>query len=303
MPMAIPLIAAYASISAGIAATGFIGGLMIAGGAMTAMGALTHDKTLSQWGGVLSLAGGVASLADGAWSASAESIAADSGVGLATDGAETALTPEQLNAGNPVDAAASAAVDGGAAVPAPTPGAPITPGGMLTTATPPPNGMLDPLDTSLPEAGGPPATVAPTQPTLNAPGGQPATSSVTAPAPAAPSAPAATATASPTQPAVAPDAVTAPGINKLPPSTVKAPPTYTGNYVKDFITWASDKPENARIAQAGSGLLTAGMNYYGQQDAVKTSIALQEAANQRARDRINSSTRGLAVPTYQPRKG
>lgn len=89
----------------------------------------------------------------------------------------------------------------------------------------------------------------------------------------------------------------------MPPSTVKAPPTYTGNYVKDFITWASDKPENARIAQAGAGMLSQGFGDYAKQDAVKTSIALQEAANQRARDRINASTRGLAVPTYQPRKG
>lgn len=285
MPMAIPLIAAYASISAGIAATGFIGGLMIAGGAMTAMGALTHDKTLSQWGGVLSLAGGVASLADGAWSASAESIAADSGVGLATDGAETALTPEQLNAGNPVDAAASAAVDGGAAVPAPTPGAPITPGGMLTTASPPPNGMLDPLDTAATEAGGPAATVAPprtVQPTLDTPGGQTAVPSATAP----------------TTPAPAAAAPVAPSVTQQPPAV--KPVDTTGGLAQPYVTFAK---ENPRLVQAGSGLLTAGMNYYGQQDAVKTSIALQEAANQRARDRINSSTRGLAVPTYQPRKG
>jgi hypothetical protein len=63
------------------------------------------------------------------------------------------------------------------------------------------------------------------------------------------------------------------------------------------MDWAKQNP---RLVQAGSGLLTAGMNYYGQQDAIKTSLALQEAAAQRSRDRINASTRGLPVPTYQP---
>ena len=40
-------------------------------------------------------------------------------------------------------------------------------------------------------------------------------------------------------------------------------------------------------------------NYYGQQDAVKTQIALTEAARQRQRDRLNASVVGVQVPTWK----
>lgn len=310
MPMALPLIAAYASISAGVAlgtatfASALIGGLMITGGAMTAMGALTHDKTLSQWGGVLGLAGGVAGLANGAWSTAANEVATQSGMDLAADAAPG--TANALGgAGNAAVSGMDAAADGMASTIGGT-FAPVAPGGLLASATPPPNGMVDPLDTSLPEAGGPATTTAPTQPGLTPLTGQPVAPSATAPAPAvgpAAATPAGTAQPVPTQAAVAPDAVTAPGVNRLPSATVKPTPVYTGNYAKDFVTWAGATPENARLAQIPAGAVGMLGKYYGDQDNVKTQIALQEAANQRARDRINASTRGLAVPTYQPRKG
>lgn len=55
---AIGVIGAVSSISAGIAAGGFLGGLLIAGGIAGAIGAVTGNKTLSLIGGLSSLAGG-----------------------------------------------------------------------------------------------------------------------------------------------------------------------------------------------------------------------------------------------------
>jgi hypothetical protein len=72
--------------------------------------------------------------------------------------------------------------------------------------------------------------------------------------------------------------------------------------VKDGFKWASKTDANARVAQTGAGVVGMIGKYYGDQDTVKTQIALQEAAAQRARDRLNASVKGVTVPAYQPRK-
>lgn len=56
---AVALIGAAGSISAGISAGGFLGGLMIAGGIASALGALTGNETLSMLGMGFSLASGI----------------------------------------------------------------------------------------------------------------------------------------------------------------------------------------------------------------------------------------------------
>lgn len=56
---AIAVFGAFASVSAGLAAGGLMGGLMIAGGVMSGLGAITGNKTLSSLGMIAGLAGGV----------------------------------------------------------------------------------------------------------------------------------------------------------------------------------------------------------------------------------------------------
>jgi hypothetical protein len=56
---AIAVFGAFGSISAGLAAGGLMGGLMIAGGVMSGLGAITGNKTLSSLGMLAGLAGGV----------------------------------------------------------------------------------------------------------------------------------------------------------------------------------------------------------------------------------------------------
>ena len=66
---AVALIGAVASVSAGVAAGGLLGGMMIAGGVMTGLGTLTGNKKLTRIGAVLGLAGGIGSMISNASSA------------------------------------------------------------------------------------------------------------------------------------------------------------------------------------------------------------------------------------------
>lgn len=246
MPMAIPLLAAAGSISAGIAAGGIIGGMMIAGGAMTAIGTLAKDKSLVKWGGLLSLAGGVAGLATGAWSTAAETLASESS-SLAGGFGEAGLA----------EGALSSVAEGGLM------GNPLTNPGAFTGG----EGMLT-------SAGG-----APVEAMLSAGQGYAVpTGAMSAQAPAAIPTP------------QAPNVAQAPAIK---------PVDTTGGALQPAVDFAKANP---RLVQAGTGLLSAGMNYYGAQDAAKESMRLQEEAQQRARDRMNASVAGVRVPTYQ-RKG
>lgn len=132
MPMAIPLIAAGASIYAGVAAATMgamvAGGVMIAGGAMTAIGAVTKNQRLMKIGGIVSLVGGVGALATGALSALAsEASVAPTSVQSAIGGAaqDGLLAAEQAAAGSGAGAAPMAAEAGGATGAADTAAAPI----------------------------------------------------------------------------------------------------------------------------------------------------------------------------------
>lgn len=255
MPMAIPLLAAAGSISAGIAATGIIGGMMIAGGVMTAVGTLSGNKKLAKWGGLLSLAGGVAGMATGAWTAAADGIAAESmsGMDLAADAA--------AGSGNSIATAGEGLLSsvGPMADAAGAMTSPVSPGGEFASAD---------LATA-PSLGQAPPGQAPTAATPTA---------ATAPTPATIAAP------------------KAPNVSQV----ASAPPVdTTGGALQPAMDWAKANP---RLVQAGTGLLSAGLNYYGAQDAAKESIRLQEEAAQRSRDRINSTVTGVRMPTYK-RKG
>ena len=75
-----------------------------------------------------------------------------------------------------------------------------------------------------------------------------------------------------------------------------------GEKLSNAADWAQ-KGNNPRLVQAGAGLLSAGLGAYGQQEAIKTQIQLQEEADARRRQRLNDSVRGVTVPVYQPRGG
>ena len=72
-----------------------------------------------------------------------------------------------------------------------------------------------------------------------------------------------------------------------------------GGLLKDSMAWMEKNP---RITEAGAGLLKAGLGAYGQAEAAKDQIRMQEEAQARARKRMNDSIQGVTVPVYQ-RKG
>jgi hypothetical protein len=74
-----------------------------------------------------------------------------------------------------------------------------------------------------------------------------------------------------------------------------------GDTLKSGVDWATKNQTNARITQAGAGLLQAGLGAYGQQEATKEQIKQQEEAQARARQRLNDSIKGVRVPVYQPK--
>ena len=71
-----------------------------------------------------------------------------------------------------------------------------------------------------------------------------------------------------------------------------------GDKLSGAVEWAK-QGNNARLVQAGSGILSAGLGAYGQQEAIKEQIKLQEEAQARARQRLNDSVTPLRVPTYK----
>lgn len=95
------------------------------------------------------------------------------------------------------------------------------------------------------------------------------------------------------------------GPSAMPPGGGAAAPSgmlqSMGDTLKSGVDWATKNQANARITQAGAGLLQAGLGAYGQQAAVKEQIKLQEDAQLRARQRLNDSIKGVRVPVYQPK--
>lgn len=73
----------------------------------------------------------------------------------------------------------------------------------------------------------------------------------------------------------------------------------TGGILKDSMAWMEKNP---KLTQAGAGLLTAGLGAYGQEQALKEQLRMQDEQRERARKRLHDSVMGVAVPTYQ-RKG
>lgn len=113
MPAAIVFAAGALSASAGIAAGGIIGGMMLAGGALSMIGAVTGNKYATRYGGYLSLAGGVAQIG----SKMAESLAAETAKSAMQEGASSAATDALAQSAAPMaetaatDVAATAATD------------------------------------------------------------------------------------------------------------------------------------------------------------------------------------------------
>lgn len=286
MPMAIPLLAAYGAVTAGMAAAAagsmIVGGMMVAGGMMTAIGAINGDKQLSKYGGLLSLAGGIAGMASGAWETAAQNIAEES---------TTYGHVNQMDAASDAASAANASNAAGGAAPmaAPeVPGAPVLDTPPMDAATSADQWMN--FDGSVQQAAAPPGLPPAATPPPEIPGATPPAATPVAPAPGAAAAPVQQAPTAPTQ-------VTTRGASQAGPTT---PPKGPTNPVAGLFDWTAANP---RAAQAGSGLLQAGLGYYGQQDAVKTSIRLNEEAQARARSRMNDSVKGLSMPVYQKKGG
>ena len=278
MPAAVALIGAVGSVGAGMAAVGgtmagfaaaglgtqLIAGAMIAGGVMTGLGAVTGNKKLQKWGGILSIAGGVAGLASGAWSSAAGSIAEQSAESVAREGFQG------LEYGRNVGEAAGAAAGGLADASA----------GMLQANL----GVTD-IGVGAASAGGAVPGIAPV------------------------AAPVVTGSATPTTVNLVNaggTTATAPGLQgvvdvakeKLPGLTANS--EVGGGMLSKSMSWMEKNP---RLTQAGAGLLTAGLSAYGQQEAIKEQMRMQEEQQARARKRLSDSVQGVTVPVYQRRGG
>lgn len=278
MPPAIGLLAAAGSVSAGMAAVGgtmagfaaaslgtqLIAGAMIAGGVMTGLGAITGNRKLQKWGGILSIAGGVAGLASEAWSSVAGSIAEQSAESVAREGFQG------LEYGRNVGEAAGAAAGGLADASA----------GMLQANL----GVTD-IGVGAASAGGAVPGIAPV------------------------AAPVVTGSATPTTVNLVNaggTTATAPGLQgvvdvaKEKLSGLTANSEVGGGMLSKSMSWMEKNP---RLTQAGAGLLTAGLSAYGQQEAIKEQMRMQEEQQARARKRLSDSVQGVTVPVYQRRGG
>jgi hypothetical protein len=267
MPAAVALLGAVGSVTAGVAAGGIIGGVMVAGGVMAGLGAVTGNKKLQKWGGILGLAGGVAGLATGAWASTASSVAEGA--------ARESFRAAELGAQSLGDVAGAAAGGLGDAA-----------GGLLQANL----GVTD-IGIGGASAGGfnpmtpgiaGPAVPGPTMPTtVNLVNGGGTTA-------------------------------TAPGMqgvmdvakSKISDLTANSEVgggilSSMGSKVKPAFEWMEKNP---RITQAGAGLLQSGLSAYGQQEALKEQMRLQDDAQARARKRLSDSVQGVTVPVYQ-RKG
>jgi hypothetical protein len=295
MPMIVPLLAAGASVGLGMMATGVVGGMMIAGGVLSGVGALTGNKRLSQFGGLLSLAGGVAGMASGAWKTASTTIAdqaAKEGAGAYTGVADAAGSAAQ---GSSALAGISDANAGAASLES-SASAFASPDSLAAQGAPswqPGNGSLS---ANAPTAA--PSTIPADVPLA---GQGASTGSVNGPFTPKPLDATSTLGNNPSNalPTTNP-AVPVNGPGGVPPGGSPGLLGSIGDKLKAGIQWAQEgNGTNARLVQAGSGLLSAGMGAIGQQEAIKTQIKLQEEALARMRARLSSSIKGVAMPTFQ----
>ena len=278
MPAAAALIGAVGSVGAGMAAVGgtmagfaaaslgtqLIAGAMIGGGVLAGLGAVTGNKKLQKWGGILSIAGGVAGLASGAWSSAAGSIAEQSAESVAREGFQG------LEYGRNVGEAAGAAAGGLADASA----------GMLQANL----GVTD-IGVGAASAGGAVPGIAPAVPPVVTGSATPTTVNLV-------NAGGTTATAPGLQGVV--------DVAKEKLSGLTANSEVGGGMLSKSMSWMK---ENPRLTQAGAGLLTAGLSAYGQQEAIKEQMRMQEEQQARARKRLSDSVQGVTVPVYQRRGG
>ena len=278
MPAAVALIGAVGSVGAGMAAVGgtmagfaaaglgtqLIAGAMIGGGVLAGLGAVTGNKKLQKWGGILSIAGGVAGLASGAWSSAAGSIAEQSAESVAREGFQG------LEYGRNVGEAAGAAAGGLADASA----------GMLQANL----GVTD-IGVGAASAGGAVPGIAPAVPPVVTGSATPTTVNLV-------NAGGTTATAPGLQGVV--------DVAKEKLSGLTANSEVGGGMLSKSMSWMEKNP---RLTQAGAGLLTAGLSAYGQQEAIKEQMRMQEEQQARARKRLSDSVQGVTVPVYQRRGG
>ena len=253
-----------AGFAAASLGTQLIAGAMIGGGVLAGLGAVTGNKKLQKWGGILSIAGGVAGLASEAWSSAAGSIAEQSAESVAREGFQG------LEYGRNVGEAAGAAAGGLADASA----------GMLQANL----GVTD-IGVGAASAGGAVPGIAPAVPPVVTGSATPTTVNLV-------NAGGTTATAPGLQGVV--------DVAKEKLSGLTANSEVGGGMLSKSMSWMK---ENPRLTQAGAGLLTAGLSAYGQQEAIKEQMRMQEEQQARARKRLSDSVQGVTVPVYQRRGG
>ena len=262
MPMAIPLIGAGLSVAGGIAAleAGYlvVGGMMIAGGAMSAIGALSGDKSLSKWGGLLSLAGGATGLATGAWETAAKTAAQNSAT--QTLGQTASQTPVVEGVANE---AASAATEG-LSTSAPAYSGVGTPGAGAGTDT---------LGTAATNTLGSSVTT---------PLGSEAAGGINASGPAA------------SEALQNPLRVQEVAQNIAQPQTFGAESNGLVDGARNAWKYITD-PKNAKVVEVGSGLISGALKYAFPSELDKAQIARLQY-EQMQRDRLNSSIAGVRNP-------
>ena len=99
---------------------------------------------------------------------------------------------------------------------------------------------------------------------------------------------------------------TAPGLQGVVDVAKEKLPGLTANsevgdgMLSKSMSWMK---KNQLLTHAGAGLLTAGLSAYGQQEAIKEQMRMQEEQQARARKRLSDSVQGVTVPVYQRRGG
>ena len=251
---AIALVGAAASISAGVAAGGLLGGMMIAGGVMTGLGTLTGNKKLARIGAIVGLAGGIGTMVSNAGNAAgAAASAGGEGVSMGTAAGNAGSNAAELGMaelGNVTDTA-------GVVV------NPIAPSGIVAQEIGAPMGNGAFLGEYGDLASGAPAA---------------------ATEPASLLTPQAAATQQQISQQSATTGITGPSING---SQTVAASNPLGEAASKLQGWGKDAwgfisdPKNAQMVKAGSGLVQGAMGAYSQQSMIDQQLAAREAERQR----------------------
>lgn len=272
MPMAVPILAGGFAIAEGLAATGIISGLLIAGGALTIAGAVTGSKTLQKWGAIAGLAGGVGMIVDKLGTVGG-SLAGAAGEEAAKSSAQQALSQTATAEGA---AAASTAAET-AAQPF------MTPDALQEMASSGSSGGL--VESAM--SGGGANAAGPIQELV----------------PTSASTPPMGEGASPT--ALPSDGFKATGARASPlVSTADRVGAYASdawNGLKSGVQSASDwMSANKELTRLGGGLIGGAMQSVSQQRLLDQQMKAQEEALARERARYSGTLQGLRMPTYQP---